>query len=471
MNLRYIGPFFRMNRISLEQIQHQLFFFSKEALNNIVLNSKCGIVHTTKSHKKHSDNTDDNIFSNYSPLVCVYKKGSPKPAAKNSLAWDEESFKKEVPAISNALMTLCILELSDHYSLYENNDEDLFKYSKIYKRLAKHQLEFYSTYLRNSLGVFVDKKINSTENIELSNKNEKFKYSDQAFMMNAYYLYWKLCPSDEDSLSYKDFSLDILKMLLDFKENLYELSFNESCKLCLALSTFYNYSENEDAKELLLNLMDLIKDNLNSGIFNMDNIESMSIYGINLYLLYNITNYHETKDDFLKISEKQISIYNPKNSLYIKNSDKKNISYPSSEIINYIVHGMLYYEISENSDLETIIPSIYRETMINGPLVSSWPKAPSIDSPERYRKCSLKSDEMLDENYFTVPNSPSFELTGLFPIFNKEVTYSKKKESFDSAKNTFYSEKNMMIYFIIILLFKKKITNTPNIDDIADIYE
>ena len=452
-----------MNNISLDEIQHQLFFFSKEAIKNIVLQSKCGIIHTSRNHKKHSDNTDDNIFKNYSPLICIYKKASPQPETKDSLSWDPECFKKNVLIISNALMTLCILELAEYYSHFENINENLYKFSNIYKKSAKNQLEFYSAYLRNSLGVFVDKKVVSSEDISFVNKNDKFKYSDQAFMMNAYYLYSKMCPEDKDSEVYKDFSSDILNMLIDFKEELYHLSFTESSRLCLALNTYCIYSGDDKAKELLIDILDLCKSNYMSDIYNSNNIETESLFCINLYLLYKLTGYSDAIDTFLKVSEKQISLFDQKSSMFCKASHKKNITYSCNEIINYIVNGVLYHEVSENKDTQNIISSFYKEVMLRGSLVTSWPKIPNIDSPERYRNYSLKSDEMLAETYFSVPNLNPLELTGLMPIFNKEITYSRKKECFTSAKNTFYSEKNMLIFFISILLFRKNVFKTTNL--------
>lgn len=42
--LRYIGPFLRMNKLSLEQVESQLFHLSKESIKQLVFNSKCGII-------------------------------------------------------------------------------------------------------------------------------------------------------------------------------------------------------------------------------------------------------------------------------------------------------------------------------------------------------------------------------------------------------------------------------------------
>lgn len=69
-----MGPFFRMNNLSQDEINTQLFFFAKEAIRTIVLESKCGLVSSIKSYKRLSSNNDISINSNISPLLCVYKR-------------------------------------------------------------------------------------------------------------------------------------------------------------------------------------------------------------------------------------------------------------------------------------------------------------------------------------------------------------------------------------------------------------
>lgn len=56
-------------------------------------------------------------------------------------------------------MTLCLLELLDYYRSFENIDSNNYDLYTVYNTLAKEQLEFYSSNLRNGEGVFIDKKI------------------------------------------------------------------------------------------------------------------------------------------------------------------------------------------------------------------------------------------------------------------------------------------------------------------------
>ena len=155
--MRYIGPFFRMNSLSEKEINGQLFYLSKEAVKTIVLNSKCGLVSQIKKYNKLSSSIDITTNSNFSPLLCVYRKASPTFIhSKNSNGFDEETFKKEINPSTNALMSLCLLELLDYYRGFENIDKSIYSINEIYKNLAKDQLYFYSTHLRNREGVFVD---------------------------------------------------------------------------------------------------------------------------------------------------------------------------------------------------------------------------------------------------------------------------------------------------------------------------
>ena len=153
-NLRYIGPFFRMNSLSEKEINGQLFYLSKEAVKTIVLQSKCGLVSKIRKNKS-SSSIDISTNSNFSPLLCVYRKSSSNFIhSKNSNGFDEDTFKKEINPSTNALMTLCLLELLDYYRSFENIDSNNYDLYTVYNTLAKEQLKFYSSNLRNGEGVF-----------------------------------------------------------------------------------------------------------------------------------------------------------------------------------------------------------------------------------------------------------------------------------------------------------------------------
>ena len=260
-----MGPFFRMNNLSQDEINTQLFFFAKEAIRTIVLESKCGLVSSIKSYKRLSSNNDISINSNISPLLCVYKKASPNYIhSKNSNGFDEDTFRKEINPTTNALMTLSILELADYYGNFRGKDKSLYAFHDIYEKLAKEQLEFYSVNLRSADGTFTSKKNNGEnnyKNFNLSDKDKKFKFSDQAYMMLAYYLYSLKNPESDVYDAYKAFAMEILQVFVEYKDKLYDTSLDEICKILLAFNVLYSYDALDD-----------LKDDMSTNNFNPYNI-------------------------------------------------------------------------------------------------------------------------------------------------------------------------------------------------------
>lgn len=457
--MKYIGPFFRMNSLSIEEIKGQLFYLSKEAMKIIALNSKCGITLSNRNSKKSSSKNDINILNDFSPLVCVYKKSSPTFVHnKTSRSFDESSFKKDILPSTNAFMTLSLLELNKTYSNYTCENKNISSIKDIYKNLCESQLNFYCENLRNSEGFFVEKKNvsdSNSKNFSVVDKNKKFNFSDQAFMMIAYYMY-SINYSEEDiSKDYKSFSLEILQMFLDFKEALYNLSFNELCKILLALNIFFDISKNEDSKILLIDLTDFLINKFDEKDYFEDSIESCSLFYIILLDSFkhtDINNFYEKAEEILN---KLKSLYDDEKFIFITEPNKKEIKYSSLEICFYFLALLLSYKEKESTIQDrNMISNLYKKYFINSSLVLSWPEAPTLDEMERYRSLSLKSKDMLNETFFRMPNSLSPNNTGIAPIFSKSVTYSLKKNSFRDSKASFDSSKNIYLFFMFIYYLK-----------------
>ena len=485
--MRYIGPFFRMNSLSQSDISGQLFHLSKEAIKTIVLNSKCGITTSFRSSKK-SYNNDISILSNFSPLICIYRKSSPVFIHnKTSHGFDEDSFKKDIVPSANALMTLNILELSNYYSNYDKKTHRADSLENAYKHLAKEQLDFYYENLRNAEGVFVEKKNLSEGNSKgysLIDKDKKFNFSDQAFMMNAYYIYSLYNPDDPISKDYKNFSLQILDMFDDFKDALYNLSFDESCKILLAFNVFYDFSNEEKCKNLIIDLADFLINKFDEKDYYVSSLDSCSLLAISLNDSYKHTGIITFNEKSEEIIYKLEGLYDSEKGIFLKLTDKKEVKYSSLEICFYFLAILLHSRSADNQiEHKNMISSLYRKYFINSNLVLSWPEAPTLDEIERYRGLSLRSDDMLDESFFRMPNLPSPESSGMAPIFSKAVIYSKKKDEFSRSKETFDSSKNMLIYFVFIhylnddvlneMNFKGEIDTTPQaeIDSLDNISE
>ena len=465
-NLRYIGPFFRMNSLSEKEINGQLFYLSKEAVKTIVLNSRCGLVSQIKKYNKLQSSFDITTNSNFSPLLCVYRKASPTFIhSKNSNGFDEETFKKEINPSTNALMSLCLLELLDYYRSFENIDKNIYSINEIYKNLTKDQLDFYSTHLRNREGVFVDKKNlleNNAKNFNLVDKDKKFKFSDQAFMMLAYYLYSIKNPNDESADLYKEFSEQILKMFCDFKDQIYDCSLDEICKVLLSLNILYSYTDNnnDELKDLIIDLADYAMCKFDEKDYYIDSLDTASLCSIVLTLSYKHTKILIFSEKTTEIINRLYTLYDEEKGAFYKLSSKKEIKYSCFDITFYILAFIIYQNIiSSSNEYKVMISTIYKKFIINSGLITSWPEAPTLDDYERYRGFSLNSNDMVDESYFRMPNIPTPESTGNAPIFNKYITYNKRKDSFSINKNTFDSYRNFLNFFLLIHLFKDEYMN------------
>ncbi|HBI6898819.1 TPA: hypothetical protein ACSQRE_002512 [Clostridium perfringens] len=469
--MKYIGSFFKANSLSKEEMASQLLFLSKESVNHIVLESRCGISTNYKNLKENFKKDEISFFKNNTPLICIYKKAKPNIySSKYSKTWDDTTFKKDIPVSSNALMTLSLLRLCSYYEKFKNINSALYKRATFYKNLSKLQLEFYYTYLRNPEGFFVNKKndeSSSKSGLNISEKEDEMSYSDQALMMLAYYMYSKVAPEDSDSKTYEDFALQILNMFVNFKEELYSLSLDECCKIDYCLNNMLLYSDNEDCRLLVLDLSDFILNKYYESNSTFSNLETTSLLALNMYLSYKNTNILIFKDAYLDLIELFCNMFNDEKGIILKGTDKKEYKYSNMEICLYLTNLLMSFDLDEDSSdkRENIISKVYKNYIVNSGIVTSFPDAPNLDSHERYKKFSLKPDDLIDESMFRMTNANSPELTGLAPIFTKNLKYSTKKSIFTSDKTTFDSTKNMFIFFVFINSFIDKyidfITDTP----------
>lgn len=461
-----------MNSLSQKEINGQLFHLSKEAIKTLVLESKCGLVSSIKSYKKLSSSIDVTTIGNFSPLLCIYKKSSPNYIHnKNSNGFDEDTFRKEISPLTNAMMTLCIIELVDYYDSFKNIDSNLYSISEVYRKLSKDQLKFYSVNLRNSEGVFIDKKNlleNNYKGFNLVDKNKKFKFSDQAFMMLSYYLHSKKFPDEDISKEYNKFSLEILEMFLNFKEKIYECSFEEICKTLLAINILYKYSNDNKAQELIVDLTDFLINKFDEKDYYVDSLDFTSLFVINLVFSYKHTKIISFNEKSKEIIDKLISLYDDDKEIFLKLSGKKDIKYSCLDVNFYFLAFIMFS--NENNcynDHKNMISSLYRKYYITSGLIPSWPDAPTLDDCERYRGLTLNSTDMLDESFFRMPNLSSPSSSGIAPIFNKSITYSKKKNSFDVSSSSFDSYRNMFSFYLFILLFKDDFISETSLNKLS----
>lgn len=330
--LKYIGPFLRINKVNPANIKNQLFYLSKESLKEIVLHSECGVSTPVKELDiKNIPNFDINTFKGVSPLICIYRKANPILInMDNKLCWNQDKFKKEINIDSNTLMTLCLLELCDYYNLFNNIDKRNYNLGKLYESLCKSQLKFYALHFRNNEGVFTDKKLEDgslMDDLKFADKNKKFKFSSQALLMAAYYKCSTLLEGEERE-DFRNFSFDILNMLIKLKEDLYDLSFEELTRLCFGLNIFYSYSKDLTCKDLILDISELIfekfySDNTLAESLRETDVENDSLNYINYMLIYKYTNIIKSKDNADFIFKRLLKLYDAEKGLFIKNTSKK----------------------------------------------------------------------------------------------------------------------------------------------------
>ncbi|WP_315119297.1 hypothetical protein [uncultured Clostridium sp.] len=458
--MKYIGPFLRLNALSKENIKNQLFHLSKESLKDILLNSKCGILIDTKEFKNKKLSEDEiNVLKHSYPIISIYKKSNPKLKKVNDrFYWADDKLKKEINISTNAFMTLSLLELGDYYKQFESIDKRKYCYHLIYNNIVKKQLQFYASNLRNEEGVFIDKidlTDSSANDYNLEAKDNKFKFSDQALLMAAFYKA-SLDDDSKDVLGYRTFSLDILNMFLQYRHELYNLSIDELLKLCFSLNVFYSYSKNEDANLLMLDIFELINENyINNIELNSEvKVENLCLSYINSYLLYRNTGFIRYKDIMNRLHEELIKCYNEEWGIFVKLKEKDSLKFSPMEISLYLLCLMISSENLDcsSSNLFPIIASVYKKQLINSGMILSWPDAPTLDDRERYRNFSLNSEDLLDESEFKPSYIASSENLNLAPIFVKSVKYNEKKSSFKQGKSSFYSDRNTIPFFFIIYL-------------------
>ena len=347
-------------------------------------------------------------------------------------------------------MTLSLLELADYYSGFKDIDDNKYALSSLHLKLCKEQLEFYASYFRNKDGLFVDKKDLTDpmhKEFNFEDKNNKFKYSDQAFMMAAYYKYSLY---DQSEHEYEKFSLDILNMFTQYKEEIYNVSFEELNKICLALNIIYKYSSLEKCKDLLLDFLDLLIEQYNAKpnlIINAKLDQSCMLF-INCTLMYNNTSILKFKDTSDDLFEKLSKLYDSDKGILLKESVDKEIIYNSDELILYLYSLILYSDFNNIKDNSHMLQDIFKNQILDSGLVLSWPDAPSLDNIEHYRNFSLKSEDLIQDDNFRTAEVPTPENSELASVFIKNVVYNKRKESFKQSKLSFDSNKNMFIFFL-----------------------
>lgn len=442
--MKYIGPFLRINTLNETNVRNQLFHFSKESVKYLGLQSRFGITIKPKDLKIKNISTDDiNILESISPLLCIYKKCDSRVTIENDkLLLNEDSFKKDIIIRSNAFFTLSLLDLCEYYR--HTSKEELQCLGEIYLSIVKQQLDFYSSYMRNAEGLFIDKKDISDSilnELRFESKKTNFSYADQGLLMCAFYKY-NVLEGTSASEPYKNFSLDILKMFQEYKNDIYNINCDELLYLCFALNLFYKYSKSSEALSLLMDFHEYLCENNLTEIEN--NVKLLGMLTLNTKLLYENNDILKYQELYNKLYSKLINYYDEEASILIKNVNSNTFS--SDELTLFLINLI----INEDDDNNSMIVSVFRNQIIDSGITLSWPDAPNLDNCERYRNQSMHCQDLIDEQNFKLISMPTPHANEYAPIFIKKVEYNKKKNKFKHGKEHLDSNKHLTCCFFII---------------------
>ena len=454
--MKYIGPFLKLNYLSKKNIGNQLFHLAKEGEKLLIFYSNFGVISDSKKPELNIKSYYDiNTFKPFSPLLCIYKKGDVKLLNEgNKLHFLEDRFRRDIVVFSNALMTLSILELAKYYKSVEGDHKPKHSLYKTYITVAENQLEFYLTYLRNAEGIFVDKKnISDSNEFKFENKSKGYIFSDQALIMAAFGS-CSLLSRSKDGEQYKNFSFDIFNMIYGCRENIYTLPMDEIMKVCLGLNLFYDFTDDKKVFSLLLDLYDCAESSLEDDDLGKETIAIKCMFLINSMLIFKHSNLLKYKDNALKIFNDIDKYYDTDIGIFNKDTSKKEIDISSSDLILYLISTLLCYKGKDDTETSRVVSELFKHLVEESQIIGSWPEVPNLDNPEKYADFSLESKDLLDEKNFKLPSIGTPESTLLLPLFLKEITYNKKKNSFSEPKSSFYSDQNMLFFFLFIYLFR-----------------
>jgi hypothetical protein len=221
------------------------------------------------------------------------------------------------------------------------------------------------------------------------------------------------------------------------------------------------YNNDPNVLSLLLDINDFAiskESECNTSKTDFSQFCMLCLNSMLLYKITNLLNYKDTVEDYMSRLKE---LYCEDMGIMRKNTDKKEISYSSTEILLYLIDHILYSDIFDESETP-LMSNIFKHQVVESGIIGSWPEVPNLDNPERYKNFSLHSSDLLEEQNFKLPTIPSVEAAELAPVFIKNVSYNNKKNTFTKKKSSFYSDQNMFIFFLLSYIFKPNYLTNKN---------
>lgn len=458
MDQNHLGKFLKLNSIEFPLIEYQLFNFSKESLKQIFLNSKCGEIINGKEFKDKPPNTDLIGTKNIYPLACVYKKGKPKiKPEKQIYSWKKDKIKKKIDILSNAYMTLSILNLAEYYDRIIESEKKRKKVVKFYLSSAKCQLNYYVNNFRSELGVFINKKYiedgeNKKDNINFESSSSSFNFPPQTYLMTCFY---KCSELMKDTSPYKipflNFSYEMEKMFLDFKDKILKDTPKNLIELLYAFSVYIK-SKDQINKEVIYLCFDIIE-----HFVNHHSLSSISTY--DKILLYNsmrsfkplcteyngeFYSYKEIFSEYLWDLEEIFDDPNFYNNEILNEYD----------LISYQIYLLMYNKEKSHN--------FYNKILLPSKVFSCFPNIPKKYESEKYFKFNHKDEYKIPDKYFKPLNYKTMDSINITPIICKDIHYIHDKNKFSKPKVKFDSLINMRLTHLIIYSLKEIIIKSIN---------
>ncbi len=451
MDQNHLGKFLKLNSLEYPLIEYQLFNFSKESLKQILLSSKCGEIINGKEFKNRPPTTDLLNTKHIYPLACLYKKAKPKIKSENNIYhWKQEKIKKNIDILSNAYMTLSILNLAEYYDKIIYNEKKRNDIVKFYVSCAKYQLNYYLNNFRNELGLFVNKitlddNKNKDHNITFSSSDSSFEFSAQAYLMVCFY---KCSVFLKDTSPYKlpflNFSKEIENMFIEFKNDILNYPNKKSIELLQALILYINVDNCTNTAIISLSL-DIVE-----NFFSKYSLSSISTY--NKFLLYNVL--IELKSSVLKQNNDAFSEQKKLISEYIWDLDEifldKNLC--KNEIIDtydIIAYELYLLKFNKHESLK-----FYNDVLIPSKIFSSFPNIPKNYESEKYFQFNYKAENIIPDKYFKPSLYKTMNECNLTPIVCKNIHFLQDKHKFSKPKVKFDSRINMRLIYLMISTLK-----------------
>lgn len=451
MDQNHLGKFLKLNSLKYPLIEYQLFNFSKESLKQILLNSKCGEIINGKEFKDRPPSTDILNAKHIYPLACLYKKAKPNiKSEKHILNWKQDKIKKKVDILSNAYMTLCILNLAEYYEKIIHNEKKRNEVVKFYVSCAKNQLNYYVNNFRNEIGLFVDTvaSYDDKNHVSFSSSNTSFEFSPQAYLMVCFSKCSNLL---KDTSPYKipflNFSKEIRDMFIKFKDDILNCSSKKSIEILYAFCLYIEINMFKDNPIIELSL-DIIE-----NLFSKYSLSSISTY--DKFLLYNSliklkSTISKQNNDTLYNQKKLISEYIwDLDEIFLNENLCKNEITDTYDIISYELYLLRFNKIESQK--------FYDNVLIPSKIFSSFPNIPKNYESEKYFGFDHKTENIIPDKCFKHSSYKTMDECNLTPIICKNIHFLYDKNKFSKPKIKFDSKINMKLIYLMIYELKDTI--------------